>query len=51
MTMQVHDELDAMKEMVARLMCEVPVRELNLKVPLAVAVGVGSNWNNAKGDE
>ena len=60
MTMQVHDELvfevaddelDAMKEMVARLMCEVPVRELNLKVPLAVDVGVGSNWNNAKGDE
>ena len=60
MTMQVHDELvfevaddelDAMKEMVARLMCEVPVRALNLKVPLAVEVGVGSNWNNAKGDE
>ena len=60
MTMQVHDELvfevaddelDAMKEMVARLMCEVPARALNLKVPLAVDVGVGSNWNNAKGDE
>ena len=60
MTMQVHDELvfevaddelDAMKEMVARLMCEVPARELNLKVPLAVDVGVGSNWDNAKGDE
>ena len=60
MTMQVHDELvfevldnelDAMKEMVARLMCEVPVRELGLKVPLAVDVGVGSNWDNAKGDE
>ena len=60
MTMQVHDELvfevaddelDAMKEMVARLMCEVPVRELGLKVPLAVDIGVGSNWNNAKEDE
>ena len=60
MTMQVHDELvfevaddelETMKEMVARLMCEVPVRELNLKVPLAVDVGVGSNWDNAKGDE
>ncbi len=60
MTMQVHDELvfevaedelDAMKEMVARLMCEVPARELGLKVPLAVDVGVGSNWDNAKGDE
>ena len=38
-----------MKAMVARLMCEVP--ELNLKVPLAVNVGVGSNWNNAKEDE
>ena len=60
MTMQVHDELvfevaddelDAMKAMVARLMCEVPQRALNLKVPLAVDVGVGSNWDNAKGDE
>ena len=60
MTMQVHDELvfevkddelDAMQEMVARLMCQVPVRELNLKVPLAVGVGIGSNWNNAKDDE
>ena len=43
MTMQVHDELDAMKELVARLMCEVPERELGLRVPLAVDVGVGSN--------
>ena len=60
MTMQVHDELvfevaddelETMKEMVMRLMCEVPVRELGLKVPLAVDVGVGTNWNNAKGDE
>ncbi len=60
MTMQVHDELvfevadderDAMKEMVARLMCDVPARELGLKVPLAVDVGIGSNWDNAKGDE
>ena len=60
MTMQVHDELvfevaddelETMKEMVMRLMCEVPERELNLKVPLAVDVGVGTNWNNAKGDE
>ena len=58
--MQVHDELvfevaddelDAMKEMVARLMCELPVRALGLKVPLAVDVGVESNWDNAKGDE
>ena len=45
------DELNAMKEMVARLMCEVPQKALNFKVPLAVDVGVGSNWDNAKGDE
>ena len=60
MTMQVHDELvfevadaelETMKEMVSRLMCEVPQKALNLKVPLAVDVGVGSNWDNAKGDE
>ncbi len=30
---------------------EVPERELGLKVPLAVGVGVGTNWNNAKGDD
>ena len=42
---------DEMQKMVTRLMCEVPQRELNLKVPLAVDVGVGSNWDNAKGDE
>ena len=40
---------DEMREMVARLMCEVPERALGLKVP--VGVGVGSNWNNAKDDE
>ena len=40
-----------MKAMVARLMCEVPERNLNLKVPLAVDVSVGSNWNNVKEHE
>ena len=60
MTMQVHDELvfevaddelEIMKELVARLMCEVPQQKLNLKVPLSVDVGVGSDWDNAKGGE
>ena len=60
MTMQVHDELvfevaddelETMKELVARLMCDVPQQKLNLKVPLSVDVGVGSDWDNAKGGE
>ena len=60
MTMQVHDELvfevadeeiETMKELVARLMTQVPERALNLKVPLAVDVGLGQDWDSTKGGE
>jgi DNA polymerase I len=55
-TMQVHDELvfevplnevDEVTEIAMKLMCEVPAKELNLRVPLEVEVGVADNWNDA----
>ena len=60
MTMQVHDELvfevandeiDAMKEMVGRLMTGVPERAFELKVPLVVDIGLGGDWDATKGGE
>ena len=60
MTMQVHDELvfevlnqeiEAMKEMVGRLMTSVPQQRFGLKVPLAVDIGLGADWDSTKGGE
>ena len=60
MTMQVHDELvfevaddeiEMMKEMVGRLMTQVPERAFELKVPLAVDIGLGHDWDSTKGGE
>lgn len=60
MTMQVHDELvfevpepevETVKELVAQLMAEVPAKRLGLKVPLVADVGMGMNWDTAKGSE
>jgi DNA polymerase-1 len=60
MTMQVHDELvfevpldevDAMTELVQRIMSEVPKEYFKLKVPLVADVGTGVNWQDAKGRE
>jgi DNA polymerase-1 len=57
MTMQVHDELvfevpedeiDTMKELVGRLMREVPTSALELRVPLEVEVNTGPNWDETK---
>ncbi len=53
-TMQVHDELvfevpddeiEAVSELVGRLMREVPTRALELRVPLEVDVEIGPNWD------